>query len=196
MDQLAEYHKRHQKVRKLSLTVLPMLFAGLMACTGGNQEDAGVLSGDEPLEIASESDDSPAANPFSKVSAIVNSDKQAASSVNVAKPMLTGAARQTEIYLTNGNGSDASSASWQCETINTDNEENKVSLKFDSDNSGTLNNLMMSWSVTAENIIVITIPDMGFVRLSGIEFEIEDGDPIQFTSIDDKAEHSNCTRAY
>jgi len=71
-----------------------------------------------------------------------------------------------------------------------------VNLKFGSDYSGILNNLMMRWRVSTENIIVITVPDMGFVRLSGIEFEIEDGDAIQFTAIDDKAEHSSCDRVY
>lgn len=199
MEQLAKYHKRRNADRKISAIVLPLLCAGLIACTGSNQEDTSirsesVRSEDETREIAIESNDTHAANPFSKVSATVNSDMHETFPDKVSKTVLSGVARQTENYLANEDRSDKSGTSWRCETINTDNEEGKVSLKFNPDNSGTVNNSTMRWRVTTENILVISIPKIGVVRLSGIEFELEGGEVVQFTTIDDKAEHSNCAR--
>lgn len=193
MDQLSKNHKRLHKARKIPAIALPMLCIGLMACTSSNQEDSNTRS-DEPLEIAIESADIPATNPFSKVSATVSSHTDAIKSDKVSEAMLSGAARQTVNYLANETGSDTSGTSWRCTTITTDDESNILSLSFNSDNSGMVNNTKMNWSVTTENILVIDVPRVGVVRLSGIKFDIDDGDVVQFSTIDDKAEQSSCIK--
>ena len=194
MDQLSRYHKRLHKARKIPAIALPMLCVGLMACTGSNQEDTNARSDDEPLEITIESTDIPAANPFSKVSVTVSSPTDGKKPDRVAEPVLSGAARQTVNYLANESVSDTSGTSWRCKTITTDDEKNILSLSFNSDNSGMVNNTKMNWSVTTENILVINVPRIGVVRLSGIKFDIDAGDVVQFSTIDDNAEQSSCIR--